>query len=72
MLFQLCNVNLCTKLHIPENSEIWKVSLLCICTKYRRNALKLQKMSKYQSFKEAGVSYKQKLVFADTSGQNMH
>ena len=57
---------------VPENSEIWKVSLLCICTKYLRNALKLQKMSKYQSFKEAGVSYKQKLVFADTSGQNMY
>ena len=48
------------------------VTLLCICTKYMRRALKLQKMSKYQSLKEAGVSYKQKFIFVDTIGQNKY
>ena len=38
------------------------VTLLCICTKYLRRALKLRKMSKYQSLKEARVSYKQKFL----------
>ena len=65
-------LNYTCEIEVSENSGIWRVSLLCICTKYLRNALKLQKMSKYQSFKEAGVSYKQKLVFADTIGQNMY
>ena len=65
-------LNYTCEIEVSENSGIWRVSLLFICTKYLRNALKLQKISKYQSFKEAGVSYKQKLVFADTIGQNMY
>ena len=65
-------LNYTFKIDVPENSETWKVSLLCICTKYLRNALKLQKISKYQSLKGGGVNYKQKLVFAETIGQNTH
>ena len=48
------------------------VTLLGICTKYLKRALKLQKISKYQSLKEAGVSYKQKLVFIDATEQNRY
>ena len=47
------------------------VTLLCICNKYLRRALKLREMSKYQRLEEAGVSYKQKFIFVDTVGQNM-
>ena len=48
------------------------VTLLGICTKYLKRALKLQKILKYQSLKEAGVSYKQKLVFIDATEQNRY
>ena len=65
-------LNYTCEIEVSENSEIWRVSLLCICTKYLRNALKLQKISKYQSLKGAGVNYKQKLVFAETIGQNTY
>ena len=48
------------------------VTLLCICTKYLRRALKLGKMSKYQNLKEAEVSYKQKFIFVGAIGQNKY
>ena len=65
-------LNYTCEIEVSENSGIWRVSLLCICTKYLRNALKLQKISKYQSLKGGGVNYKQKLVFAETIGQSTH
>ena len=65
-------LNYTCEIEVSENSGIWRVSLLCICTKYLRNALKLQKISKYQSLKGGGVNYNQKLVFAETIGQNTH
>ena len=65
-------LNYTCEIEVSENSGIWRVSLLCICTKYLINALKLQKISKYQSLKGGGVNYKQKLVFPETIGQNTH